>query len=154
MPRHFVFPKNHSDSQNYYYFSDGISTDELKRLFNDVALIPEHRATTVASDDSAIRSSIVKWIPQNDQWSWLYDKMINMATIANNALWNFDLQTAFAIQTQIKNTINNFEPRVQLRSVNVSPDFDAHEFNVTITYNIVGIEADTQQLQFALEPTR
>jgi PKHD-type hydroxylase len=94
MPRHFVFPKNHSDSQNYYYFSDGISTDELKRLFNDVALIPEHRATTVASDDSAIRSSIVKWIPQNDQWSWLYDKMINMATIANNALWNFDLQTA------------------------------------------------------------
>ena len=37
---------------------------------------------------------------------------------------NFDLQTAFAIQTQIKNTINNFEPRVQLRSVNVSPDFD------------------------------
>jgi PKHD-type hydroxylase len=57
-------------------------------------LIPEHRATTVASDDSAIRSSIVKWIPQNDQWSWLYDKMINMATIANNALWNFDLQTA------------------------------------------------------------
>ena len=65
---------------------------------------------------------------------------------------NFDLQTA--IQTQIKNTINNFEPRVQLRSVNVSPDFDAHEFNVTITYNVVGIEADTQQLQFALEPTR
>ena len=66
---------------------------------------------------------------------------------------NFDLQTVL-IQTQIKNTINNFEPRVQLRSVNVSPDFDVHEFNVTITYNIVGIEADTQQLQFALEPTR
>ena len=94
MPRHFVFPKNHSDSQNYFYFSDGISTDELKRLFNDVALIPEHRATTVGADDSAIRSSIVKWIPQNDQWSWLYDKMINMATTANNVLWNFDLQTA------------------------------------------------------------
>jgi PKHD-type hydroxylase len=94
MPRHFVFPKNHSDSQNYYYFSDGISNDELKKLFDDVALIPQQRATTVASDDTSVRSSIVKWLPQNDQWSWLYDKMINMATIANNALWNFDLQTA------------------------------------------------------------
>ena len=67
---------------------------------------------------------------------------------------NFDLQTAFAIQTQIKNTINNFEPRVSIESVNVIPDPDAPEFNVSITYNIVGIEAATQQLQFALEPTR
>lgn len=94
MARHFAFPKNHSDSQNYYYFSDGLSSDEMKRLFSDVALIPEQRATTVASDDSSVRSSIVKWIPQNDQWSWLYDKMINMASIANTALWNFDLHTA------------------------------------------------------------
>ena len=67
---------------------------------------------------------------------------------------NFDLQTAFAIQTQIENTISNFEPRVIIDSVTVTPDIDAHEFNVTITYNIVGIEAETQQLQFALEPTR
>ena len=41
-----------------------------------------------------------------------------------------------------------------LNSVNVAPDPDAYEFNVTITYNIVGIESDPQQLQFALEPTR
>ena len=67
---------------------------------------------------------------------------------------NFDLQTAFAIQTQIENTISNFEPRVSIDSVTVTPDIDVHEFNVTITYNIVGIEAETQQLQFALEPTR
>jgi len=67
---------------------------------------------------------------------------------------NFDLQTAFAIQTQIENTIKNFEPRVTLNSVNVAPNPEAYEFNVTITYNIVGIESDPQQLQFALEPTR
>ena len=67
---------------------------------------------------------------------------------------NFDLQTAFAIQTQIETTIRNFEPRVELESVNVTPDFESYEFNVTITYNVVGIEAETQQLQFALEPTR
>jgi phage baseplate assembly protein W len=67
---------------------------------------------------------------------------------------NFDSQTAFAIKTQITNTIKNFEPRVSLESVDVTPNFDDHEFNVTITYKIVGIDAETQQLQFALEPTR
>lgn len=67
---------------------------------------------------------------------------------------NFDQQTAFAIKTQIKTTISNFEPRVKIESIDVTPDFDSHEFNVTITYNIVGIDTDTQQLQFALEPTR
>jgi len=67
---------------------------------------------------------------------------------------NFDQQTAFAIKTQIQTTIGNFEPRVKIESIDVTPDFDSHEFNVTITYNIIGIESDTQQLQFALEPTR
>ena len=45
----------------------------------------------------------------------------------------------FAIQTQIENTIKNFEPRVSIESVNVIPDPDAYDFNVSITYNIVGI---------------
>ena len=67
---------------------------------------------------------------------------------------NFDSQTAFAIKTQIQVCLDNFEPRIVVEEVDVSPDFDAHEFNVTITYKIVGIEAEIQQLQFALEPTR
>ena len=67
---------------------------------------------------------------------------------------NFDSQTAFAIKTQIQMCLENFEPRIIVDEVDVSPDFDAHEFNVTITYKIVGIDADIQQLQFALEPTR
>ena len=58
------------------------------------------------------------------------------------------------MKTEIETVIKNFEPRVSIESVNVIPDPDAHEFNVSITYNIVGIEAATQQLQFALEPTR
>jgi len=67
---------------------------------------------------------------------------------------NFDSQTAFAIRTQIQICLENFEPRIVVDDVNVVPDFDAHEFNVTIRYKIVGIEAEIQQLQFALEPTR
>jgi hypothetical protein len=43
---------------------------------------------------------------------------------------------------------------VNLLSVDVSPDFDNGEFNVTVRYEIVGIDVLPQQLSFALQPTR
>ncbi len=67
---------------------------------------------------------------------------------------NFDKQTAFAIQTQIVTSIENFEPRVKLKDVDVVADIDNHVFNVTVRYTIVGIDAPGQTLSFALEPTR
>ena len=67
---------------------------------------------------------------------------------------NFDSQTAYAIQSQIETTIRNFEPRVDLKEVSVVADPDNHEFNVSINYTIVGIDAPQQELSFALEPTR
>jgi phage baseplate assembly protein W len=62
--------------------------------------------------------------------------------------------TASAIQEEITTTINNFEPRVNLLSVDTSPDYDNLEFNVTVRYEIVGIDVLPQQLSFALQPTR
>jgi phage baseplate assembly protein W len=67
---------------------------------------------------------------------------------------NVDEITASAIKEEITTTINNFEPRVSLLSVNVSPDYDNGEFNVTVRYEIVGIDVLPQQLSFALQPTR
>ena len=67
---------------------------------------------------------------------------------------NVDEITASAIQEEITTTINNFEPRVNLLSVDASPDYDNGEFNVTIRYEIVGIDVLPQQLSFALQPTR
>jgi phage baseplate assembly protein W len=67
---------------------------------------------------------------------------------------NVDEITASAIQEEITTTINNFEPRVNLLSVDVSPDYDNGEFNVTVRYEIVGIDVLPQQLSFALQPTR
>ena len=58
------------------------------------------------------------------------------------------------IRDEIEETIIRFEPRVKLEDVNVKPDYDNNEFNVTITYDIVGIDALSQQLNFALQPTR
>ena len=62
--------------------------------------------------------------------------------------------TTEALKEQIENTINNFEPRVKLRQVIVKPNFDNGEYDIAIRYDIIGIEAQTQQLSFALQQTR
>ena len=67
---------------------------------------------------------------------------------------NMDEITASVLKDEIKNTIDNYEPRVNLISVDVSPNYDTNEFYTTITYNIVGIDVLPQQLSFALQPTR
>ena len=67
---------------------------------------------------------------------------------------NIDKLTASAIADEIKITIDNFEPRVELTEVDVSPNYDNSEFNVTIRYKIIGIDVQPQQLSFVLQPTR
>ena len=67
---------------------------------------------------------------------------------------NIDGLTATDIEDQIRITIDNFEPRVELTEVDVFPDYDNSEFNVTIRYKIIGIDVQPQQLSFVLQPTR
>ena len=67
---------------------------------------------------------------------------------------NVDSLTAASVKSEIENTIRNFEPRVKLLNTKVSANPDSYEFDVVITYEIVGIEAEAQQLSFALQPTR
>ena len=67
---------------------------------------------------------------------------------------NMDDLTASSIQSEIENTIKNYEPRVNLLTTKVSANPDSYEFDVIITYEIVGIDAKAQQLSFALQPTR
>ena len=73
----------------------------------------------------------------------------------NNLLFdNMDKLTASALKDEIRNTIENYEPRVELEDIIVDPNFDNNEFNVTIQYYIVGIDVPEQELSFVLESTR
>ena len=58
------------------------------------------------------------------------------------------------IRDEIDETITKYEPRVRLQSVLVKPNYETHEYDVTITYDIVGIDVLSQQLNFALQSTR
>ena len=67
---------------------------------------------------------------------------------------NLDDITASSIKDEIENTIKNYEPRVKLLTTRVSANPDSYEFDVIITYEIIGIDAPAQQLSFALQPAR
>ena len=67
---------------------------------------------------------------------------------------NMDEISASDLKDEIRDVIDNYEPRVDLIEVIVNPDYDNHAFDVVIKYNIIGIDASPQQLAFALQPTR
>ena len=73
----------------------------------------------------------------------------------NEALFeNIDSISANVIQQEIRQSITNYEPRVNLRGVKVNPNYDNNEFNVTIVYEIIGADVPPQELQFVLQQTR
>jgi len=74
--------------------------------------------------------------------------------VSRSLFENIDEITASIVKDEIENTIRNYEPRVDLIEVRVFPNYSEDEFNVTIIYNIVGIDVLPQQLSFALQPTR
>jgi len=74
--------------------------------------------------------------------------------ISQSLFENVDEISASTIEDEIRNSIRNYEPRVQLVSVNVYPDYDNNSFDAVIVYNIIGADVPAQQLQFVLQPTR
>jgi phage baseplate assembly protein W len=67
---------------------------------------------------------------------------------------NVDEISASIINDEIRYSISNYEPRVNLINVQTNPDYDNGAFDVIINYRIVGIDVPSQQLQFVLQPTR
>ena len=104
------------------------------------------------SDTTAIARSI-----RNIVFTQPGEKFFNPdfgSRISESLFENVDEVSALAIEDEIKSSIINFEPRVNLSFVNVKPNPDDNEMNVTIEYEITGIDIPPQQLEFVLLPTR
>ena len=67
---------------------------------------------------------------------------------------NINPVTASNIRDEIVQSVLNYEPRVELRTVTVVPDYDANSMNATIIYDIIGADIPPQQLDLVLLPTR
>ena len=67
---------------------------------------------------------------------------------------NMDKQTATVIRDEIILVLENYEPRIDIIEVLVKPNYDEGAMDVTLQYQIVGIDVPAQELTLALEPTR
>jgi phage baseplate assembly protein W len=62
--------------------------------------------------------------------------------------------TATVIRDQIKDTVEFYEDRVENLKVKVDPQPDNNSFDVTVFFDIVGLDLPTQAFSFILEATR
>jgi phage baseplate assembly protein W len=128
----------------------------VKRKFKDISMSfetnPLNDDLVSLSDTTAIARSI-----RNIVFTQPGEKFFNPdfgSRISESLFENVDEVSALAIEDEIKSSIINFEPRVNLSFVNVNPNPDDNEMNVTIEYEITGIDIPPQQLEFVLLPTR
>ena len=74
--------------------------------------------------------------------------------ITESLFENIDEITATVIVDEIRQSIDNYEPRVEVDDVKAFPNYDNNSFDVTITYDVIGSEIPTQELQFVLQSSR
>ena len=128
----------------------------VKRKYKDISMSFENNPLNddlvSLNDTSAIARSL-----RNIVFTQPGEKFFNPdfgSRITESLFENVDEVSALAIEDEIKSSIINFEPRVNLSFVNVNPNPDDNEMNVTIEYEITGIDIPPQQLEFVLLPTR
>ena len=133
-----------------------MANTRVSKAFKDISLSFEPHPVTkdlpILKNERAISRSvrnIVETIPT--------EKFFNpdFGSDVYRSLFDFvDFGTANEIQEQIKTSVTNFEPRVDNVRVEVDPQPDSNQFEVTVIYDIVGQEFPTQEYSFILEATR
>ena len=74
--------------------------------------------------------------------------------ISESLFENINDISAAQIEDQIRLSIENYEPRVELISVKAIPNYDNNQFDAVINYMIIGTDIPPQEIQFVLESTR
>ena len=126
------------------------------RAFKDINLsFKRHPVTndvlTVSNEDAIKRSvkNIIFTILGEKPFLPLFGSVINESL--------FDLSTnlnEIRISDEIKQSLLNYEPRIDNTEVTVSVYPDSNELNCIIQYDIVGIPAPTQEVDVLLFPAR
>ena len=126
------------------------------RAFKDINLsFKRHPVTNdvlTVSDEDAIKRSV-----KNIIFTILGEKPFEpeFGSVINNSL--FELNTSLnemKVSDEIKQSLLNFEPRIDNTRVTVSIYPDSNELNCTVQYDIIGIPAPTQEVDVLLFPAR
>ena len=128
----------------------------MSRAFKDINLsFKRHPVTNdvvTIRDEDAIKRSV-----RNIIFTILGEKPFEpeFGSIINEALFelNTDLNE-IRISDEIKNSLENYEPRISGISVSVSVYPDSNEMNCTVQYDITGLPVPPQEVNVLLFPAR
>ena len=130
--------------------------ERVSQAFKDISMTfqsnPLNRDLIAIKNENAIARSL-----RNIVFTTPGEKFFNESfgsKITESVFENIDEINAAVIADEIREAIDIYEPRVELDSVKAYPDFDNNGFDVIITYDIVGSEIPTQELQFVLQSSR
>jgi PKHD-type hydroxylase len=87
--------RNNVNHFNYYYFTSAFTFNELGKITEIANRTPKQDGIVMGEKDNSelsdYRKSEIAWISDNEETSWIYEKIANLAKMANKEMWNFDI---------------------------------------------------------------
>jgi len=129
----------------------------VSKIFKDLSITFDKHPVTddllVTKNEAAIKRSVYNLILTKPGERFFNPNIgCNVSQLLFEPL---DFVTAAVIRQEIEYTINAFEPRVKLKSVEVDINEDQNAFEVIIDYLIVGDStSNLQNFEFLIERTR
>ena len=133
-----------------------MAINRKSRAFKDISLSfsphPVTRDLPVLTNERAIIRSVrnlVETIPTER-----FFNPILGTDIRDTLFGNFDRAEVMMIEDQIRETLGNFEPRVSNVGATVKASPDDNNLDISVFFDINGLDIPTQSFSFILEPTR
>lgn len=129
---------------------------KISRGFKDFSLsFKKHPITNdiiAIFNEDAIKNSVVNLIRTRVGERFFQPQL---GTSIEDSL--FELTTteiSFTIENEINQVLRNYEPRILVTDINIDVRPEDNELEITISYNIIGIEPSSQTATVILNSTR
>ena len=133
-----------------------MAINRKSRAFKDISLSfsphPVTKDLPVLSNERAIIRSVrnlVETIPTER-----FFNPILGTDIRDTLFGNYDRAEVMMLEDQIRETLGNFEPRVSNVGATVRARPDDNNLDISVFFDINGLDIPTQSFSFILEPTR
>ena len=130
--------------------NDPVKYRKISRQFKDISLSFTNDIIVLKNED-AIKKSVVNLVRTRIGERFFNDLL---GTSVSNTLFENAGPEIYGIESEIDVLLKNFEPRVANGKTKVTHEEDSNDLLVRIEYDIVGIDAPRQELEFILQPTR
>tara|TARA_Y100001938_G_scaffold129090_1_gene183579 strand:- start:2070 stop:2471 length:402 start_codon:yes stop_codon:yes gene_type:complete len=129
---------------------------KISRAFKDISLsFTRHPVTndiTILKNEDAIKRSVINLCRTSNNERFFNPEI--GSRVANSLFELNDPDVTELLEDDIKNLLDNYEPRIKVTKVTADSLIDSNNLNVQIEYDIVGLPFPRQNIEFLLQPSR